>query len=379
MIKEIGNNVRPKELMIRELGVFELRGLARELGISSPTTKKREELIELIMSILEKGENIERSGKRKGRPYKKLSSLDDIMNSMIVNESSKTVEKINYESILTFAQEPVIFSNLNTNEIGEYEGYIRVSEDGTYTVFDQKKEKWLYIKSDLEFYDKLLLGDKVKVEGKLVSDKQVEVIKILTINNNKPEEYQISFIDKGKEIIGTNLLNYSGKTLYEGRRNAIEKDKDLYEDDNLKNFIQNYINQQYEVLCLGANIAFENSLYFDSILKAEKFLTTYTSDPLVNFNNTIDAINYTENLLNKGKKVILIISDIIDIIRSINACFTSDDEFCEQSMVVLRKLMSLGKMFNNDISCTLILFYNKLDKNNKTLINEILKISKIIE
>ena len=34
-----------KELLVRQLGVFELRGLARELGITSPTTKKRDELI----------------------------------------------------------------------------------------------------------------------------------------------------------------------------------------------------------------------------------------------------------------------------------------------------------------------------------------------
>ena len=85
-----------KELLIKQLGVFELRGLARELGIISPTTKKRDELIELILNKFDEGNIIDSNGKRKGRPYKKLSSLDDIMNSMIVNECSKTIEKINY-------------------------------------------------------------------------------------------------------------------------------------------------------------------------------------------------------------------------------------------------------------------------------------------
>ena len=36
------------ELEVKKLGIFELRGLAREVGVSSPTTKKREELIDLI-------------------------------------------------------------------------------------------------------------------------------------------------------------------------------------------------------------------------------------------------------------------------------------------------------------------------------------------
>lgn len=40
MINDV-NNEKRKESMIRGLGVFELRAVARQLGVPSPTTKKK--------------------------------------------------------------------------------------------------------------------------------------------------------------------------------------------------------------------------------------------------------------------------------------------------------------------------------------------------
>ena len=42
------SNDNLKDVLVRKLGIYELRGLARELGISSPTTKRRSELVDQI-------------------------------------------------------------------------------------------------------------------------------------------------------------------------------------------------------------------------------------------------------------------------------------------------------------------------------------------
>ena len=99
MIKE--ENKNSQELLIRELGVFELRGLAREIGITSPTTKKREELINLILEKIQDGAVIEHLEKKKGRPYKKLASIDELVNLLTDVERSEEGHTL---EALTFAQ-----------------------------------------------------------------------------------------------------------------------------------------------------------------------------------------------------------------------------------------------------------------------------------
>ena len=59
-----------KEEILKSLGVYELRELARRLGVSSPTTKKRKQLEQEILKI-SKGEQIAEGKKtNKGRPPK---------------------------------------------------------------------------------------------------------------------------------------------------------------------------------------------------------------------------------------------------------------------------------------------------------------------
>ena len=90
-----------REVLVQRLGVFELRALAREIGIPSPTTKKRDELVAMIMQSFEKGVSQEAKVQKRGRPYKKLNSLDEIIGSVIDDNKSE----MNYESVIALAQE----------------------------------------------------------------------------------------------------------------------------------------------------------------------------------------------------------------------------------------------------------------------------------
>ena len=189
MINEGSKDEKQKELMVRELGVFELRGLARELGIASPTTKKREELIDSILNIVKNGESIEHTGKRKGRPYKKLSSIDEIVSSM-TNENNTVSDIIEFESLLTFAQEIPIFGNFDNTEMGIFEGIIRTNNENYFSFYDKTYDKWVFIRNDIENYDKLNTGDKVKVEAKgLGNQSQYEAVKILLVNETEINKY----------------------------------------------------------------------------------------------------------------------------------------------------------------------------------------------
>ena len=66
------NQSKRIELEVKRLGIFELRALAREVGVQSPTTKKREELIVNILERINNGQLDDVVVTKKGRPYKRL-------------------------------------------------------------------------------------------------------------------------------------------------------------------------------------------------------------------------------------------------------------------------------------------------------------------
>ena len=106
-----------QELLVKQLGIFELRGLARELGIPSPTTKKRDELIKLILLKFENGDIVDDKGKRKGRPCKKLSTINDIVSTIANQFNEKNAQPLVFETLVTFAQVlPTYEKNIKEDE-----------------------------------------------------------------------------------------------------------------------------------------------------------------------------------------------------------------------------------------------------------------------
>ena len=100
MINDV-NNEKRKESMIRGLGVFELRAVARQLGVPSPTTKKREDLIALILEASRNGKYIEENMPKRGRPFKRLNVLEHITNKI----SPDDFKGLDFESVIRFEQE----------------------------------------------------------------------------------------------------------------------------------------------------------------------------------------------------------------------------------------------------------------------------------
>ena len=381
MIKEEVRSDKQRELLVKKLGIFELRALARELGDTSPSTKKRDELIDVILKSLDNGESIDNAGKRKGRPYKKLSSLDDIVNNITNEKVFKLPEQVEYESLLTFAQETPFFSAFNEEKRGIFEGYVRRNSDGYSSIFDPKTDSWVFIKNFIDDYEKLNIGDKIKVEAKgLASDTQYEAISILSINGKNPKDYVYEKITLSNEIISTEKISFDNKNALVGRRNVLSSNEDVYENNTFDELVKFSKENGYKVVLLAVNTSYENNIKFKSVDSVEKFVTEYGTKSLNNFNAVIDVINYCQNRLNHGEKVILFISDIMDVLRGIDDCFPKDfsNEYSEQSLVIVRKLLSLGRAYQDGNSCTLILKYNPIDGDDKFLKNDILKISKNI-
>lgn len=376
-------NVEQMEMLVRELGVFELRGLAREFGINSPTTKKRDELIDLIMKVLHGEKNNEAFNRRKGRPYKKISTLNDIINSMI-NKSTNTAKtpELVFEnvSVFNFAQDVPDFS-LMQDDSGEFVGYVRKTENRYLSICDKKYEKWIYIREDLRFFNKIYVGDKVKLKAQSLSNEnQYVATEIIEINDVNAEEYMPKLKEKneGNEIISNEKIPFGEGYAFVGRRNVFDNKQDLYENDNFKNLTTFCKQSGYKLLLLGVNISFESEIALKNIGNFIDFTTVYGTKNIINFNQVIDAINNCQNLLNRGEKVVLFVTDVMEVLNCLDECFEQEEDHLERAKVVMRKLLSLGRAFDDGRNCTLIMGYSKYDLSDKFLTSEILKISKEI-
>lgn len=375
-------NVEQMEMLVRELGVFELRGLAREFGINSPTTKKRDELIDLIMKVLHGEKNNEAFNRRKGRPYKKISTLNDIINSMINKSTTAKTPELVFEnvSVFNFAQEVPDFS-LMQDDSGEFVGYVRKTENRYLSIYDKKYEKWIYIREDLRFFNKIYVGDKVKLKAQSLSNEnQYVATEIIEINDVNAEEYMPKLKEKneGNEIISNEKIPFGEGYAFVGRRNVFDNKQDLYENDNFKNLTTFCKQSGYKLLLLGVNISFESEIALKNIGNFIDFTTVYGTKNIINFNQVIDAINNCQNLLNRGEKVVLFVTDVMEVLNCLDECFEQEEDHLERAKVVMRKLLSLGRAFDDGRNCTLIMGYSKYDLSDKFLTSEILKISKEI-
>ena len=372
------NNDIKQESKVKELGVFELRGLARELGISSPTTKKREELISLILEKLKSGFVLDSKERRKGRPFKKLSAIEDIV-SYMTEEVQDREQPSTFESIVMFAQEVPNYATQSLDEKTlNIEAIVRKDK---HCYKANNREKWVLFKEDEVNYNKLRQGDKVQVEAKSTTQKNHYLAsKILKINdidadNYKPQEYQDL-----NEVISREVIKVGDISIAIGKRNAIKLKEDIYENDNFELLAKYCEKNNIKFVVLGINTSFEDQIMFQNI-QFENFTTRYGTDNITNFNELINAITYTENLIMNGKDTILFILDIMEIIRLIDRYFDFKEEQIirtNNTKIILYKIMELGRTYQDGHSSTLLIGYNELDKDDSILKSEVLRISKLI-
>lgn len=376
----MNENIENKqELRVKQLGVFELRGLAREIGIPSPTTKKREELINLILEKFKSGIELDYKEKRKGRPFKKLSSIDHLVNSMTDKPPKEQV--LSFENIMTFAQEmPTFLTDTDKQEKTIIEAIVRRDKDKNYNANDG--ERWVLFDSNIDSYKKLRQGDKVLVEAvKLGQSNQYSCIDIIKINDINAEVYQPAKYKEYKEILSKEYMNMDGISLIKGRRNAIINEKDLCDDDRLENITKYCQDNKIKLVVLGINTSFEDQLIFENFA-FEDFTSKYGTEDSINFNIVINAITYVNRLLERGENVLFYILDIMEIVRLADRCFAVTGEnilHSKNTMTLVCKLMELGVNYQEGHSSTLLIGYNKLDKDDIFLKSEILRICNLVE
>ncbi len=369
-LEEFNNADMQKKIeIVRSLGIYELRGLARVLGIKSPTTKVREQLIENILVTLVKGKPTEPQMSRKGRPYKKLAHLDNIV-SMIANQPTT---EVSFETVSEFNQEMPVFS-YKGEEVADVSGVLRLGQLSSYFI-DLKNGHHVFVSQDLVKTKHLETGDFIQGTAFKINDNNQYFVKeMFYVNGEAFKDYVYLEEQKIDQVLPSEFMHWDKFKILKGGRNIFVSDEPLYIDNSLKNILSCLESENAVKIFLGLDLCFEDETFVSS-KKIIKFSTQYISSADDGFNRVLDIINMITRLANQGKNIILFIYDVGLVLSAIDQKFSSTEKNSLQSRILLKKLISLAEAKRDGSSTTLLATIRKDDAENQVLKNDLIRIS----
>ena len=364
------SDMQKKKEIVRSLGIYELRGLARVLGIKSPTTKVREVLIENILLTLVNGKPFDPQVSRKGRPYKKLAHIDSIVSMIANNPEAKDVS---FDALASFNQEVPVFT-FRDSQIITACGVLRSGKLSTYFI-DLKRNFHVFISEELVEQKGLVTGDYVEAEAYKINDSnQYFSEKLTKINGASFEAYTPKPQHRSAQVLPSEFFHAGDMKVLKGGRNVIINSEPLFLDTRLKELLSNLSRDEADNIFLGLDLCFEDEIFVSS-KNLISFSSQYLSSSSAGFDRIIDAINLVSRLSEQGRNVNLFIYDAGLLLSVMDQKFLSEDRTPQESATVLKKIVSLAEAREEGTTTTLIASIKQSDIENSVLKNDLIRIS----
>lgn len=381
--------------ILNTLGIYELRELARSIGVSSPTTKKREQLCTEILDISSGSVKVEAKQNKKGRPPKTITKITTMVKDYIPPEIlklQKPIERESYSNILMLAQNPSIYGQINSNVNKQIFGYLD-SINGHFYLNNLKSNELFkfitfYVPDEIISKYNLREGDKVLAYGKISDNYDCgileEVLKINDVDvsnwNSKRKVYDISAFD----IPSVDTVVF-GKNIKKGERTIsyFQNDEDaiLAIVKEIENLSRNN-NLDEKLVFVGIELAPEVIYYGRLNKNLEMFATTYYNNLDESYNAIINAINFCNSTLKEGKSVRMFIFDIMGLVTRLDQHFASQMASYMghniSGVQLVKKLVGMGKAISKDLTITTHSVAFESQRNDEFIVNEINKIAKTI-
>ena len=293
--------------VIESLGIYELRTLARKVGVQSPTTKKRDELIELINQQISSGDSTENINK-KGRPPKNISSTDDFFNKLVCQ-----TEKREFPTQLIF-RDSGSDRRIECEACGVVElkddKFIIKNKDG-YKIFD-------IVELSEEFVRKnnIAVGDYVELQAYGQDDSSYGYA-----NNIYSINYGLINKDINIDDISINEDVHIINNINRGERVLIKCDNNIRSifEQNKQTLCK--IEQTYKIVIIANNVIPEEYVALTRENNFVKFITRFDDEIKEQEENLKRAILHIRQLLKYGENVFVVCYNLDDIITNINLCF----------------------------------------------------------
>lgn len=317
-----------------DMSIFALREFARRVGVASPTSKKKEQLIAEIIEIREGKREPNMNSQKHGRPPKS-NNLFEKPPVYVGNNSNN----------LVLEQRRSVFKFTDMTTVA---GYVEILPNNTALLWCNNNQHfdWLYIPSEVVFNSHILSGDLATVEVGL-EDGQPCVKKVFNINGcpiNKFNPKRHNYLDY-KHILPNKKLEFE---LAEHASLNLMKGESVYfygdnNNENTQNIIK-LLNDAKNVvkLYLNVSVAEKNVVLLDGLQRAEQFIAKIT-DEADYVKRVITLCNErAKRLFEAGQSVVLVVDDVASLLEADN-----------ENKQLTKSIMSLTKNSNTVGSITL--------------------------
>lgn len=321
---------------LEELNIFALRELARRVGVSSPTSKKKEQLIENIISI-QSGETQPIHAKTKqGRPPKNYGYNLNIIDDMCLNNSRS----------VSFKQDVQSYDDADVETAA---GYIELINNNSAFLWVNKNNKFInyFVTSDVIKGLNLKTADRV-VAKLNVNNNQTTVGEIYNVNGCPKEKYNSNRVDYEdiEHVVQTKKLKFNNSD-YDNLELNMGENTYVYGANNKQNTdtiikIMNDCACEYKIY-VNVSITEKNKVFLNKIQFAEKFVANLTDDLEMSRRVLTLAIERAKRLIENGDDVLVVVDDMLSV--------SSVDK---ENLIFTKNLVAITKQAKKQGSITLL-------------------------
>ncbi len=330
---------------LSNLGIYELRELARQVGVKSPTTKLRSELCDTILKIKSGEIQPNVANLRKGRPPKSLGKSLTVQNENdAYNISAFKVNKLD-----TLNQ--TILPNFFSNQVSVEGCLIEINNKLYFYNNHLSLDNLTLIEMPPEYVAiyELRQGDKIVAICDNSNVDNYVVKKVLTINNikieNLPEERKKLDIDKA--ILTDKKINIFGRDVIIGSVNKFNFKTESEFVDNIVNASSEYLN-----IIVGGELMPKDLFIIQGSTNLNCFVARYGEDLRLIYNNVVNTLNFSESMLKDGKKVVIYILNPLSLVKNLDMyfCFKEKTSISRSpnSIQLLKRILGSARAISDE-------------------------------
>ena len=173
---------------LKKLGIYELRNLARQIGVYSPTSFKKEELIDKVMAIVQGIDEPYKKKTNQGRPAKQMAGLDEILNIFVPPLDEKNMYTKPFKNESMYPSSFMQHMTINPDNLASCSGYVRILKDYAVILkngYFEGNDKTYYITQQLLKNLSIKDGDFVKGLYYVLDDDKPKLVQQLQFINGQ--------------------------------------------------------------------------------------------------------------------------------------------------------------------------------------------------
>ncbi len=333
---------------LEALSIFELRDLARKVGVYSPTVLQKGKLIEEINLILSGQKEPFVPKNRQGRPAKKLSGYDNIVNVLLPNNPT---ELTTFDDKNAPKPSPNVITMMQNVDSAQYSppvvkhGFVELLDNKSALIVPNIDDRvavsdYVYVVNQTVERYNLKSGDEIICNANFISkDKPMVLSDIVSINGVALDKHTRtrSDYDEWSHVSTDDLLgNASDERFLSSKPIHLGDNVMLYCNENGTAFLSKFIAtipNSRPVIYLNPAITNKNR----DIVKTIPSIQPFCSDYINSFTNqkkiSYLALNRAKRLAENGEDVVLVVDDALTLA---NVCQDND-------LILLKTLFNSAK------------------------------------